>query len=185
MRPLIIIASFLLFGCAESKNDCSCDYPTDTYSPIDGLYVYDNLQSGIECAENCNKPILLWFTGFACISSRKMEGQIFVEDRNFQTLKDDYVVVTLYVDDPTELPEEEIEIWNNGGKEIEVNTIGRRNSKFQIEQFGIISQPHFVVLSSNGNDVIDQFGYLPNAAKADSILTRGIKKVTTASIKLR
>lgn len=148
-------------------------------SPLNGIPVFFDLTSGIKCAERCDKPILLWFTGWACVSSRKMEEQIFVDKRNFKKLRDGFVIVCLYVDDRTKLPKTEFETWNFKGREREVKTIGNKNSKYQIEQFNNNSQPLFIILSSNGEEVIDQFGYLPNVSKVDSILTSGIKKYKT------
>lgn len=167
---IIILLIFIVSCGSENQNNCICNYNTDKYSPIQGLSVYTQLEPGIECAQNCDKPIFLWFTGWQ-LSARKMEEKILAHRTNFKKLKNDFVVVSLYVDDDVPLAQEEVETWNHFGRERKIDTYGKKNAKFQAERFKGNSQPMFVILSPDGEDVIDQFGYLPDIWKVDSILT--------------
>ena len=161
---LIILCSTLL----------SCDSSNKSPSPIEGISGFSDLELGIQSAEESNKPILLYFTAWASVSDRKMEEEILIADHVFKKLRDEFVIVALYTDDRINLPKADTS-YHNGVAKI-ITTVGEKNSRFQTQRFDNNSQPHFVILSSNGEDVIDQFGYLPDAEKVDSILSMALEK---------
>ena len=99
-------------------------------------------------AKEQNKPILLDFTGWACVNCRKMEENVWSEPDVYPLIKDDYVLISLYIDDRTELPaNEQFNFEFDSGKIKNINTIGEKWGTFQTLNFGSASQPYYVLLS--------------------------------------
>ncbi|WP_339659483.1 cytochrome c biogenesis protein CcdA [uncultured Polaribacter sp.] len=123
-------------------------YEQETDCPL-GLNCYDDFEVGLAAAKETNKPILLDFTGWACVNCRKMEENVWSEPDIYQTLKDDYILISLYVDDnDKELPkEEQFDFLKPNGKVKKIETIGDKWSTFQVINFKNASQPFYVLLS--------------------------------------
>jgi len=115
-------------------------------------------------AQKVDKPILLDFTGYACVNCRKMEENVWPIDKVYEQLKEDYVLVSLYVDDRTELPEsEKIEVARANGTKRRLRNIGNKWSHFQQQRFQINTQPYYVLLSPDGKTVLNKpVGYTPD-----------------------
>ena len=111
---------------------------------INGFFSY---KEGLEYAKEINKPLFIDFTGHGCVNCRKMEEYVWSDSNVLERLKNDFVVVALYVDDKTMLPEEEwyISTYDNKVKK----TLGKQNFDLQIERFESNAQPYYVLLDND------------------------------------
>lgn len=126
------------YSIYEQESDC----------PL-GLDCYKDFDEGLAKATELNKPILLDFTGWACVNCRKMEENVWSEPDIYQTLKDDYILISLYVDDNEKaLPEtQQFDFLKANGKIKKIKTVGDKWSTFQVINFKNASQPYYVLLS--------------------------------------
>jgi thiol:disulfide interchange protein len=121
-------------------------YETNTECPLD-LNCFKDFQEGLEYAKENNKPILLDFTGWACVNCRKMEENVWSDPEVYNALKK-YVLISLYVDDRKELPKElQFEYQKKNGKTKTIKTIGSKWATFQAINFETASQPFYVQIS--------------------------------------
>ena len=114
---------------------------------LDGFYDYEQ---ALRAARAFDKPLFIDFTGHGCVNCREMEQSVWSDPRVLEMLKNDYVIVALYVDDKTKLPEEEIYVSDYDGKK--KNTIGKKNTDFQIKMFESNAQPNYILLDSRKGD---------------------------------
>jgi thiol:disulfide interchange protein DsbD len=122
-----------------------------------GLTAYFDLQEGMAAAKVLHKPVMLDFTGHSCANCRKMEEQVWKNPEVLQRMKDNFVLISLYVDESTELPEAE-QITNAKGDKI--ITVGDRNLDYEITKFGFNAQPLYMFLDLQGNPLSDvKYGY--------------------------
>lgn len=117
-----------------------------------GLDAFYDYEEGLAYAKSVNKPVLIDFTGWSCTNCRKMEATVWADRDVLQKLKEDYVLISLYVDDKTELAEDEKFISKFSGKKIK--TIGQKWSDFQASRFGTNSQPYYVITNRNGDILV-------------------------------
>ena len=108
------------------------------------LNAFFDYEEGMAYAKKVNKPVLIDFTGHACVNCRKMESTVWPEKEVLRRLQNDYVLIQLYVDDKTELPSNEQSTSSFSGKKIK--TIGNKWSDFQAARFDANSQPYYVLL---------------------------------------
>jgi len=141
------------------------------YGPHD-LVSFHDYEQGMAYAEKQNLPVLLDFTGHACVNCRKMEERVWSEDEVLNLLQNDIVLISLYVDDQRDLPENEQYVSEATGKEIE--TIGNKWSDFQITNYKANAQPYYVLLDNAGNKLNDPIAYEPDADKYLQWLQDGI-----------
>jgi thiol:disulfide interchange protein DsbD len=113
-----------------------------------GLEGYFDFDQALACAKSLNKPIFIDFTGHGCVNCREMEANVWSDPKVLKRLQDDYVVVALYVDDKTAVPEEEWVLSSYDGKL--KKTIGKIYADFQIHNFNINAQPYYVLLGHDG-----------------------------------
>ena len=129
--------------------------PPDFYSVFEqesdcplGIDCYKDFQEGVAHARAVNKPILLDFTGWACANCRKMEENVWSDPDIYPLIKEDYVLISLYVDDSAKLPEgEQFDYKFDTGRVKTIETIGQKWGTFQTLNFGAASQPYYVLLS--------------------------------------
>lgn len=127
------------------------------------LDCFKDLKEGIAYAKKVDKPIIVDFTGYACVNCRKMEEHVWPEDKIKNYLKNEYVLISLYVDDKKDLPEGEQVMVNriNGGTR-QLENYGHKWAHFQTQFFQSNSQPFYVLLSSDGKQILNQpVGYTP------------------------
>lgn len=124
--------------------------------------LYRDYDEGMEAAIEEGKPILLDFTGWACVNCRKMEEQVWTDSRVAQILTEDVILVSLYVDDRTELPEDEWRKEEYGGKEFNIKTIGKKWSYMQASKYDRNAQPFYVMVDHDGNQLGGSAGYDSN-----------------------
>jgi hypothetical protein len=178
MRFLILIfAIVIILQHKDGSSQALCDIPNESVSAIPGVAAFNNFDLGVQCAIESNKPIFLFFTGWACVSSRKMEEEILTDPSNLSLLQDEFVVICLYVDDKRALPESEIETWTYNKVTKVTKTIGDRNCKIQVEKFNNNSQPLALILSSDGEREISCFGYTPEVAKVNSMILDALDSI--------
>jgi len=112
-----------------------------------GLEGYFDFDQALACAKAQNKPLFIDFTGHGCVNCREMEANVWSDARVLERLKRDFVVVALYVDDKTTMPESE---WITSSYDKKVKkTIGKKFADFQIARFGVNAQPYYVLLDHN------------------------------------
>ena len=108
---------------------------------------FKNYDEGLAYAKTNNMPVLLDFTGFGCVNCRKIEDAVWTNKNVIDVMKK-YVIISLYVDDKTALPENEWYVSSATGKEREVKTVGQKWSDFQAKHFKTNSQPQYILINS-------------------------------------
>ncbi|MBU2946263.1 protein-disulfide reductase DsbD family protein [Zobellia uliginosa] len=122
-------------------------FETESDCPL-GINCFKDFEEGVAYAKEVNKPILLDFTGWACVNCRKMEENVWSEPDVYEILKEDYVLISLYVDDRKELPEsEQFDFKYDTGRVKHIETIGQKWGTFQTVNFNAASQPYYVLMS--------------------------------------
>ena len=136
--------------------------------------VFDDYDKAKAYAKEQGKPLFVDFTGYGCVNCRKMEASVFMEERVREVLDNDYVMVTLYVDDKTNLPEPvTIEEY---GKEVTLKTYGDKWSYLQRYKFGANAQPYYILLSPEGEPLASPYGYNEDVEKFLEFLNKGVSK---------
>ena len=139
-----------------------------------GMIAFKDYDKGIEYAKQVGKPVLLDFTGYACVNCRKMEDHVWTDEKILPILKNEVVLISLYVDDKKELPESEQYISETTSKKIK--TIGNKWSDYQIKRYQANAQPYYIILDSEGNDLNTPVGYTPNVDEYKNWLESGLSK---------
>jgi thiol:disulfide interchange protein DsbD len=117
-----------------------------------GIMVFHDYEDGVAFAKSINKPIMLDFTGYACVNCRKMENNVWSDERILPILKNDVVLISLYVDDKRELPKEEQFVTASGDKII---TVGDKWTDFMISKYKTNTQPLYIITDLEGKNLND------------------------------
>ena len=136
---------------SEAKN-----LPGSEVSLPHGLTGYSKLEDGLAVAKEQGKKVFVDITGHGCVNCREMEARVWSDPRVLQKLQQDYVIVSLYVDDKTKLPESE---WVTTDKGKVLKDVGRVNSHLVLERFGVNSQPNYFLLDGDGTILRGPRGY--------------------------
>ncbi|MEP1778989.1 cytochrome c biogenesis protein CcdA [Reichenbachiella sp.] len=149
-------------------------YPNDCPNDIN---CFKDLESGLAYAREKNKPVLLDFTGYACVNCRKMEEHVWSDKKVFDLINDDYVLISLYVDDKKELPEsEQLEVDRIRGGKRKLKSYGHKWAHFQTKFFNTNSQPYYALLTSDGKQLLSQpVGYTPDVGVYEEFLKCGLE----------
>jgi len=134
---------------------------------------FQDYDAGMEYARQQGKPVMIDFTGYGCVNCRKMELSVWTDSKVSKMLTDDYVLITLYVDEKAKLPEP-IKIMENG-KERTLRTVGDKWSYLQRSKFGANAQPFYVLLDNEGNPLNKSYSYDEDVAKYVDFLQTGLK----------
>ncbi|MCD0476390.1 thioredoxin family protein [Flavobacterium sp. EDS] len=137
------------------------------------IIAFTDYEKGLAYAKSVNKPILLDFTGFACVNCRKMEDYVWSDPRILSILNNEVVLISLYVDDKRELPIEEQYTSKETGKKIK--SIGNKWSDFQITRYKANAQPYYIVLDTNEQSLNKPAGYTPDIVEYEQWLKSGIE----------
>ncbi len=137
-----------------------------------GIIAFEDYETGLAYAKEVNKPVLIDFTGYACVNCRKMEEHVWSDERVLSILKEEVVLISLYVDYKKELPESEQYISETTGKKIK--TIGNKWSDFQITKYKANAQPYYVLINLNEENLNDPVGYTPDIEEYQNWLRSGI-----------
>ncbi len=137
--------------------------------------VYTDYEQGIEAARKAGKPVMLDFTGFGCVNCRKMEAAVWPDARVRQLMTEDYVLVSLYVDDKTPLPET-VEVTESDGTTRKLRTVGDKWSYLQRSKFGAQTQPFYVLVDHDARPLAGSYSYNEDIPAFVSWLEEGAKR---------
>lgn len=139
-----------------------------------GLKGYFDFEQGLACAKAQNKPVFIDFTGHGCVNCREMEANVWSDARVQKILREDYIIIALYVDDKQTLPESD---WVTSSYDGKVKkTLGKKYADFQITRFGVNAQPYYVLLDHKENTLVDPRAYDLNADAFVEFLENGKKE---------
>lgn len=145
--------------------------------------VVNDYEKALQLAKEQHKPLLLDFTGWACVNCRKMEENVWPKDEVKTIIKDDYILVSLYVDDRKLLPEEAQFLFTTGtGHKKEIKTIGDKFATMQTENFSNNSQPFYVLISPDEKLLTRPVGYTPDAKAYASWLKCGLEAFKSSNV---
>jgi len=163
-------------GSAERilSTDGQNGLPEHAFFGPNNIIDFDDLKFASEYAKKVHKPILMDFTGKACVNCRKMEERVWSDPEVKRRLNDKFVLVSLFVDDARELPlEEQKEVEWNGKRTLK--TIGNKWSYLQSTTYKALSQPQYRIISADGARLSDSTGYDPDVQKYIRWLDKGIE----------
>ncbi len=158
----------------SSVNTDSIELPEGAKYGSNQILIFDDYEKGLAYAKTVNKPIMIDFTGFACVNCRKMENNVWTDKSIVSILKNDVVLISLYVDDKRELPINE-RFTSKTGAEIE--TIGDKWTDFMISKYNTNTQPLYVITDWNGTNLnltTPTISYTPNIPEYEKWLKTGI-----------
>lgn len=136
-----------------------------------GLRGYFDYDQALACAQKVNKPVFVDFTGHGCVNCREMEARVWSEPAVLNRLREDFVLLALYVDDKTELSEDR---WYESEYDGKIKkTIGKQNADFQITRYGNNAQPYYVILSPDGTILTEPKAYDLNVDNFVAFLEQG------------
>lgn len=163
--PLKIVNAFLPPDFyAESPNGLGANSPsvdgTIAIEHVEGMHqgpkgimAFNDYDKALAYAKKVNKPLFVDFTGWGCVNCRKMEQSVWGEPGVIEHLKNDVVVVSLYVDERTLLPESERKTVEIDGRKIKVKTVGNKWTVKQMKEYKTASQPYYIMQSTDGEDL--------------------------------
>lgn len=150
------------------------DLPDGAETGPHGLTVFTDYENGLAYAKKVNKPIMLDFTGYACVNCRRMENNVWSDEKVLTVLKNDVVLISLYVDDKRELPKSEQTVSKETGNEI--TTIGDKWTEFIITRYKTNTQPFYVLIDLNEEKLNAPISYTPNIDYYLAWLKDGLSK---------
>lgn len=161
-------------GFGSSNTTSIAELPEGGKLGEHGILTFTDYEKGIGYAKSVNKPVMLDFTGFACVNCRKMEINVWSDEKVLTILKNDLVLISLYVDDKRDLPKEEQYVSKVTGREIV--TIGNKWSDFIITRYKTNTQPYYVLIDLNEKNLNDPISYTPDISAYTAWLRQGISK---------
>lgn len=162
-------------GTSESKSSI-CEEPkyADFLHLPHGIQGYFDYDQALACAREQNKPLFVDFVGHSCSNCKVMEQRVWSDPKVLEILKEKYIVVALYVDERTSLPESE---WVTSTVDGKVkNTVGKKNADFQIARYNVNSQPFYVLLDNEENQLTDPHGFNTNVDDFVDFLNKGVEQ---------
>lgn len=133
---------------------------------------FTDYDAGMAYAKQHGKPVMVDFTGYGCVNCRKMELSVWVDEKVSSLINDEYVLITLYVDDKTPLPEK-VTVQENGAERI-LRTVGDKWSYLQRTKFGANAQPFYVLIDNNGMPLNKSYSYDEDVDKYVDFLQTGL-----------
>ncbi|NMM47067.1 protein-disulfide reductase DsbD family protein [Marinigracilibium pacificum] len=163
----------MINGEEESGPDATVKYSDFLHLPH-GLNGYFDYDQAMEAAKRENKPIFIDFTGHGCTNCREMEAVVWSDPQVLKRLKEDFIILALYVDDKTELPKEDWYISDFDGKI--KKSLGKQNADIQIQRANNNAQPNYILLDNEGYALVAPVGYDRDVQKFIDFLDNGKKK---------
>lgn len=162
--PLKVVNAFLppdfyaespggLGGGSNHSDGNNVEHVDGMHKGPQGIMAFNDYDKALEYAKKVNKPLFVDFTGWGCVNCRKMEQSVWGQPGVIEHLKNDVVIVSLYVDERTELPKSEQGIVKVGDREISVKTIGNKWTVKQMSEYKTASQPYYVMQTPEGVDL--------------------------------
>ena len=140
-------------GSGDIQEICETPKYHDFLHLPHGLEGYFDYDQAVKCAKEQDKPIFIDFTGHGCVNCREMEANVWSDPKVLKRLREDYIIVALYVDDKTKIPEEE---WVTSSYDGKIKkTVGKKYADLQVTKFRVNAQPFYVLMGHN-NDVLVQ-----------------------------
>lgn len=152
--PIEYSESSIGIGNLDNKIDSDTVLPEGSKYGPHQILVFEDYDKGLAYARKVNKPIMLDFTGYACVNCRKMENTVWIDKHILPILKNQVVVISLHVDDKRDLPENEQFVSKTTGSKIETN--GDKWTDFMISKYKTNTQPLYVLTDLNGNNLNDK-----------------------------
>ena len=171
--PPIETQDFIM-GSSPSQQVVSIEEATKGEKLPLGLTGYHSMEEGYAAAKASGKPVFLDISGLACVNCREMEQRVWSDPKVLSMLKNDFVIVVLYTDDKTKLPESEW-VTTSSGKVLKDR--GRVNAWFVRENFGVSAQPNYVLLSPDGKQLAPIRGYNTDIDGFVEFLNSGLEKM--------
>ncbi|OXA67345.1 thiol:disulfide interchange protein [Flavobacterium aquidurense] len=161
------------FGAAKGSGETKSILPEGAELGPQNIITFHDYNKGMEFAKKAGKPVLLDFTGYACVNCRKMEELVWSDPKVLGVLKNELVLISLYVDDKKELPENEQYVSETTGKKIK--TIGNKWSDLQIKTYKANAQPFYVIVDHSSANLAEPSAYNPDIENYYNWLNAGIK----------
>ena len=133
----------------------------------------DDFDAALQMSANTGKPIMLDFTGHGCVNCREMEAAVWSDDRVIETMREDYIVASLYVDDKTELAQP-FQVEGEHGKKMWITTVGEKWTYLQNYKFGGSAQPFYVIVDAHGDPLASPYSYNPDVDAYIRFLDNGL-----------
>jgi len=165
-----------LINSAQQSSNSESELPDGAELGPHGILSFTDYETGLAFAKAKNKPVLIDFTGYACINCRRMEERVWSDVSILKILKNDIVLISLYGDSREELPKVEQHISDSGRR---IRTVGNKWSDFQITRYGIIAAPYYVLMDHDENNLNDPVDYTPDIGKYKAWLEEGIAQFNT------
>ena len=180
--PVILFVVYLIPGLTGAPLKLLSGFPPPGFYSLrktegkcpHGINCFKDLKEGMAYARLVKKPVLVDFTGWSCVNCRKMEEHVWIEPDVLKYLKDDYVLISLYVDDKTPLPQSEQKVVACTNKKLK--TIGNKWSAYQTCTFKTNSQPYYVLLTPGEEMLNEPVGYTPDKKQYIRFLQDGLDK---------
>ncbi|HER40069.1 MAG TPA: thioredoxin family protein [Salinimicrobium catena] len=164
----------------SSSNSCGTPLYSEFLELPHGIQGFFDYEQAVTCARKQNKPLFIDFTGHGCVNCREMEANVWSDPEVLRRLKNDYVVVALYVDEKTVLPKEKWYTSSYDGKT--KKTIGAQNMDFMIQKLNANAQPYYTLLGEEGELLAAPKGYDLDVAAFISFLDKGKEEFYKGSI---
>lgn len=157
----------------------TAEHDPDMHLGPQGIYVFHDYEKGLAHAKKVGKPLLVDFTGHACVNCRKMEQQVWSDPEIKRKLSEEVVLISLYVDERIELPpSEQVTVELTGGREKKLRTVGNKWAAFQELRFGVNAQPFYVILDHDEEMLVEpsNFQDYGTIKLFDDWLSRGLRE---------
>ena len=182
----LFFTGYLFLGLVTNNNNLKflSGFPPPTFYSFSNtnnecplnLDCYKDFYEGKRVSEQVNKPILLDFTGWACVNCRRMEENVWSNKEVYEILKNELILISLYVDDRSELPEnKKFKLRRPNGTVKSIETVGQKWSTFQYLNFKTASQPFYVLMTANG-DILNEPIQYTSTKKFKNWLEEGLKR---------
>ncbi|WP_243751567.1 protein-disulfide reductase DsbD family protein [Niastella caeni] len=135
----------------------------------------NDYEEALQLAKKENKPVLIDFTGWACVNCRRMEENVWTDEKVGELIKDKFIIVSLYVDERRALPAtQQVEYTTKSGVQKKIITVGDKWATFQSENFDAVAQPQYAIISPDEKILTKTKGYTPSAKEFAQWLECGI-----------
>ncbi|RYF23222.1 MAG: thioredoxin family protein [Flavobacteriales bacterium] len=184
LAPPMHTQDFILSPGKEQTSTASLAFPkkvkyAEKLHPPHGFKAFFDLEEGLAYAKLIGKPIMLDFTGWTCVNCRKMEDDIWIDEQVGKIIRDEYVLIQLYVDERSiKMPDDKVH--HSDYLKGKTDDLGRWNQDFQATKYGANSQPYYVLVDHQLNPLVPAQGAIFNATEYASFLQSGIDKFNLA-----
>ncbi|MFZ4543958.1 MAG: protein-disulfide reductase DsbD family protein [Saprospiraceae bacterium] len=179
-----LFASYLCMGFSykplSALSGLAPSYTYNFFGPegcVHGIECFHDFDEAVGYAKKIGKPLFVDFTGYGCVNCRKMEENVWNKPSILKYLKEDYVVVSLYVDDEKRLfPDDKIKYTLDTHTGDKLRTLGSKWASFQINNFGVASQPYYVLMDNDGKTLLTRpTAYTPDVVEYENFLSCGVQ----------